>query len=259
MGQVGGDYAIWIAVAALYVVDAARLLSPTEFLLVESARGRFVPALGEAPFTLAGRIVAFGPLLRPDRAVFVLRWGNHWADAAEVDTAVRRLADISAALGPVRLVAIWSSVWLFVGGPTLTVLLGPSAAIYCTMAAVYPAALAAGLTLWYVRPRLRLSGGRIAKLVVEALVFPPSLANLVRKVTLAESVEGDGVQIALVLLDTDGREQFWDRLECRAEELVNEVGRNDTEGRRLLAYMATAGVVRRTFFSCQGSPGPRIR
>ena len=226
--------------ALLYVFDAARLLSAREFLVVETARGRFAPALDEAPFTLVGRVVALGPLLRPHRAVFVLRWGDHCAHPADPRAPLRRFADISAGLFPLRLVVIWSSAWLFVGGPTLTFWLGPAAAIYCTMAAVYPAALAAGLVLWYVRPGLRLSGARIARLVIEALVFPPSLANLVRKVTLAESIEGDGVRIALALLDPEGRERFWDQLERRAEELVNEVGRDDPEGQRLLAYMATA-------------------
>jgi hypothetical protein len=69
MSVPGGDHAIWIVAAVLYVLDAARLLAPREFLLVEGARGRLTPTLANAPFTLAGRIVAFGPLLRPDRAV----------------------------------------------------------------------------------------------------------------------------------------------------------------------------------------------
>jgi hypothetical protein len=244
VSQLGGDHAIWIVAALLYVFDAAKLLSPREFLVVETGRGRFAPALGEAPFTLAGRVVAFGALLRPDRAVFVLRWGDRWAHPDAARAAPRRFTDISARLFPLRLVVIWSSVWLFAAGPALTVWLGLDAAIYCAIAAVYPAVLAAGLVLWHVRAALRLSRARIAKLVVEALVFPPALANLVRKVTLAESIEGDGVQTALALLDPDGRERFWDRLERRAEELINEVGRDDPEGQRLLAYMAAARAAR---------------
>jgi hypothetical protein len=74
----------------------------------------------------------------------------------------------------------------------------------------------------------------------EFVFIPNQVADGRNGLGLSEPVEGDGVQIALALLDTDGREQFWDRLECRAEELVNEVGRDDAEGRRLLAYMATA-------------------
>ena len=60
MSVPGGDHAIWIVAAVLYVLDAARLLAPRGFLLVEGARGRLAPALADAPFTLAGRIVAWG-------------------------------------------------------------------------------------------------------------------------------------------------------------------------------------------------------
>jgi hypothetical protein len=240
VSQPGGDYAIWIVVVLLYVVDAARLLAPNEFLLVEGGRGRFAPALAEAPFTLAGRIVAFGPLLRPDRAVFVLRWGDRCRDTVELRAAVDRLADLRSALVPLRVVVVWSSLWLFVGGPGLTFWLGPSAAIYCTMAAVYPAALAAGLGLWNVRQRLRLGAARIGRLVAEALVFPPALANLVRKVTVAEPIEADGVQVVLALLDAGSREQFWERLERLAEERVHELGDDDPEAQQLVAYIAAA-------------------
>jgi hypothetical protein len=240
VSHLGGDYAIWIVVGALYVLDAARLLSPREFLLCQAGRGRFAPTLDEAPFTLAGRVLAFGPLLRPDRAVFVLRWGGHWADRVAVRAALDRLAEVSSALLLVRAVAIWSAAWLFVGGPALTFWLGPTLAIYATMAAVYPAAPVAGLVLWLARARLRLSRRRIVGLVAEALVCPPCLANLVRKVTLAQAVEVDGARLALAVLEGERRERFWERLQRRAEELINEAGQDDPEGQRLSSYMATA-------------------
>jgi hypothetical protein len=244
MSVPGGDHAIWIVAAVLYVLDAARLLAPREFLLVEGARGHLAPALADAPFTLGGRIVAFGPLLRPDRAVFVVRWGDGWSDPAALHAARRRLADVAAALLPLRVVVVWVAAWLFVAGPALTSWLGPTLAIYLAAAAVYPAALAAALLLWRARRRLGLGPARVAQLAVETLVCPPALANLVRKVTAAQRVDGDGAQIALADLDADGRARFWERLEGRAEELVNEVGRDEAEGRRLRAYLTTARAAR---------------
>lgn len=244
MSVPGGDYAIWLVAAVLYIFDAARLLAPREFLLVEATRGRLAPALADTPFTLAGRVVAFGPLLRPDRAVFVLRWGDGWSDAAAVGTALRRLTGLTAPLLPLRVVAVWTAVWLFVAGPALTFVLGPTLAIYGAAAAVYSTALVAGLLLCMMRSSLGLGRARVAQLAIEAVICPPSLVNLVRKVTAARPVEGDGVQIVLAQLDADGRARFWERLEGRAEELVNEAGRDEAEGRRLLAYMATARTAR---------------
>jgi hypothetical protein len=173
-----------------------------------------------------------------------VRWGDGWSDPAALHAARRRLADVASALLPLRLVVVWDAAWLFVGGPVLTSWLGPTLAIYLAAAAVYPAALAAALLLWRARRRLGLGPARVAQLAVEALVCPPSLANLVRKVSAAQRVDGDGVQIALADLDADSRARFWERLEGRAEALVNELGRDETEGRRLRAYMTTARAAR---------------
>jgi hypothetical protein len=236
----GGDYAIWIVAFIVYLVDAAKLLSPSEFLLCAMGRGKFAPELSEAPLTLAGRIVAFGPVLQPDRAVFVLRWGDSVGNTSQLPAALERMADVSSALFPLRLVVIWISVWLFMAGPTLTFLLGPTVAIYVTIAAVYPAALIAGLLLWRLRERLRVSRIRIVMLVAEGLAFPPSLVNLVRKVTLAETVDVDGVQLALTVLDSGDREVFWERLQSRAEEMINDMEPQDPRGERLQSYIATA-------------------
>jgi len=63
-------------------------------------------------------------------------------------------------------------------------------------------------------------------------------------VSAAQRVDGAGAQIALADLDADGRARFWERLEGRAEELVNELGRDEAEGRRLLAYLRTARAAR---------------
>jgi hypothetical protein len=244
VSYLGGDYAIWVVVGALYVTDAARLLAHNEFLLVETARGTFAPALSEAPFTLAGRVVSFGPLLRPDRAVFVLRWGDRWADPMAMRVALRRVTDLCAALVELRLVVAWAWVWLLLGGPALTFWLGPSAAIYCTMAAVYPATIIAAIVLGCRRRSLRLSGTRVARLIAEAFVCPPSLPNLLRKVTVAEPPEVDGVQIALALLEAGRRARFMEAMEHRAEELLNEMEPDDPEGQRLLSYMTTARAAR---------------
>ena len=244
MTHLGGDYAIWLVVGLLYVVDAARLLARTEFLLVEVGRGRFAPALSDVGFTLAGKVLAFAPLLRPHRAVFLVRWGERWAEPGALRASLGRLSEMTARLLGLRVVALWTWLWLFVGGPALTFALGSSAAIYCTIAAVYPCVLVAGLLLWRGRHRLRLTRSQILKLTAEALVCAPTLPNLLHKVTLAEPVGADGVQLGLAALPPDAREQFLERLDVHARELIDEIGSEQPDAQRLLAYLTTARAAR---------------
>lgn len=57
----------------------------------------FKSALKGYDFAAGERYSEFkaGPLLRPDRAVFVLRWGDHHVHPGNVGATLRRFADIS--------------------------------------------------------------------------------------------------------------------------------------------------------------------
>ena len=242
MSHIGGDYAIWLVVA----VPTGRRREAGSLAPVLAGRDG-APAVRAGAerrrFHAGCKVVAFAPLVRPHRAVFVVRWATDGGGRRPAGT-LSRFSDVTAGLFGLRVVVLWTSLWLFVGGPGLTFWLGSTAAIYCTIAAVYPFVLVAGVVLWRGRHRLRLSGVRIVKLTAEALVCPPTLPNLLRKVTMAEPVAVDGVQIALAVVEPDGREPFLERLDSHAQELVNEMGGDEPEGQRLLAYLTTARAAR---------------
>src|SRR2546425_804433 len=99
----GADYTIWIVAALLYVSDAAKLLSPRQLLLVEAGRGRLAAAFSATPYTIAGRVLSFAPLLLPYRGVFVAPWGSAWTDGARLKKVLESLERLRGSLRGARL------------------------------------------------------------------------------------------------------------------------------------------------------------
>jgi len=240
----GADYTIWIVAALLYVSDAAKLLPPRQFLLVEAGRGKFEAAFSATPYTLAGRVLSFAPLLQPHRGVFVAPWASSWTDAGRLTKALEALERSRRSLRGARVLAVWAFGLLFAIGPALTLLLGTAAAILVTAAALYPTVLVAIAYLWWRRRALRLTPGRSVGLSLEILVCPAFLPNLVRKVTVLESIKADGAQILVATATTDVKAEFLSRLESRTEELIEETGPDDPAQANLRAYLATVRAAR---------------
>lgn len=235
----GADYAIWAVALLLYACDAAKLLSPRELLLVEAGGGRFAAAFSENPFTITGRVLAFGPLLRPHRGVFVAPWGRTWTDRAALTAALDSVQQLRGALFVVRGLAVCAFVLLFAVGPMLTLFLGPDAAVLYTAAVLYPTVFVAMITVWWRRRNFQLTPVRCAWLGIEILVCPAFLPNLVRKITAREPVDVDGAQILMATAAPDVREEFLARLESRTEELIEETSADPPAQEQLRSYLAT--------------------
>lgn len=233
------DYTIWIVAALLYVSDAAKLLAPRELLLVEAGRGRLAAAFSASPYTIAGRVLAFAPLLGPCRGIFVAKWGSAWTDHARLKPMLESIERLRGSLLGARVLAAWAFVLLFVVGPALTLSLGTAPAILCTAAALYPTAIAAIVFLWWRRRALRLTRARLVGLCVEILVCPAFLPNLVRKITVLETVHADGAQVLVVAAASDVRSEFLTRLESRTEELIEGTDPADPAQAQLRAYLTT--------------------
>ena len=215
------DYAIWLVALALYVADAARLLTPRQLLLVEVGRGRLAPVFSAEPFTIAGRALAFAPLLGPHRGAFVAPWGKPWASERELRGALDAIAATRGTLRLARVLAVWTFVLLFVLGPVLTLSLGTDPAVLAAAVLVYPTVLATIGVLWWRRRAWRLGRGATALLSLELLVCPAFLPNLVRKITLAHPVDLDGAQLLVAAAADDVKQEFLGQLASRAEVLIN--------------------------------------
>lgn len=235
----GADYTIWLVALLLYVCDAAKLLSPRELLLVEAGGGRLAAAFSESPFTIAGRVLVFAPLLLPQRGVFVASWGRPWATEPRLNETLESLRRLRGSLLAARALAVCAFALLFVLGPALTLALGPNAAVFYAAALLYPTVLAAIATLWWRRRGFGLTAGQSAWLSVEILVCPAFLPNLVRKITAPTLIEVDGAQILAAAGSPEVREAFFARLESRAAELIEAEGAEAADQDEVRAYLDT--------------------
>ena len=234
----GPDYTIWVVAFALYLCDAAKLVAPRELLLVEAAGRRLTVVFSGQPFTIAGRVLAFPPVLFPYRAVFVVPWARPWSDGAALKGVIGAMDRLRASLGVVRVLAACVFALLFIAGPGLTFTLGPDAAVLYTAALLYPTVLAAAACLWWKRGVLQLTRAQCAWLSAEILVCPAFGPNLVRKITARHRVEADAAQMLLATASVDTTRPFLAKLERRTEELIEETEEAGAVG-ELSAYLAT--------------------
>jgi hypothetical protein len=235
----GSDYAIWCVAALLYVFDAAKLLSPRELLLVEARGARLAAIFSGNPFTLAGRVLEFGSLLRPDRGVLLAPWGQPWAPDAALESAIQAVERLRASLLIPRVLASAGFVLLFVAGPALTLLVGPNAAVVYTAAVLYSTAFTAIGCLWWQRQRFGLTITHSAWVSVEILLCPAFLPNLVRKITGSHLLQADGAQILSATASADVKEEVLARLASRAEELMEAASPDSIEEEQLRSYLGT--------------------
>jgi hypothetical protein len=84
---------------------------------------------------------------------------------------------------------------------------------------------------------LRLTPTQTIGLGLELLVCPAFLPNLVRKITTKHRVDADGAQIAAVTASGEARDEFFARLQGRADELLNEADGDDALQQELRSYL----------------------
>jgi hypothetical protein len=231
------DYTIWAVAFLLYLSDAARLLRWRELLLVEAGRGQLRPSLSDNPFTIAGRVLAFPPLVHPQRGVFIASWGGQWSADRDVTSALASLGQLRGSLTAVRIAAAVGFALLFIAGPAFTFLWGPAAAVLLTAALLYPTILGTAVVLWRRRRDVHLTAMQTVGLGIELLVCPAFLPNLVRKITTRHRVEADAAQIVAVSLSPEERTEFFARLQVRADELINEASADDAVQQELRSYL----------------------
>lgn len=235
----GADYIIWGVAALLYIWDAAKLLSPQQLLLIEAGRGQFSVAFSESPYTIGGKTLAFSPLFLPHRGVFVAPWGQPWVASTELSATLQTIARFRESLLVVRVLAMWGFVLLFVVGPALTLMTGPSAAVVYTAIGAYWTVLMALLVVWWQRSTFGLTRGQAAWLSLDLIICPAFLPNLVRKITVPRSIEADGAQLLFATAASDVKEEFVTRLEGRTEGLMDETVLDRPERSELRCYVDT--------------------
>jgi hypothetical protein len=167
----------------------------------------------------------------------VAPWGQAWTEPSKIEANLEVLARLRGSLLVARLLATWAFGLLFIVGPPLSLVRGPTTAILYVAAAVYPAGLVALTMLWWQRRSFGMTPIRCAGLGLEVLVCPAFLPNLVRRITTLHRLEADAAQILLKTGAHTLTEDFLGKLEARAEELGEATNPQGQEQFRV--YMAT--------------------
>lgn len=241
MGPLSPEAALALLIVALYLKDCLLLLRADEALMVAGVFGpRWRAAFGPRGFKLTGREPWLANPLLPHVPVFRLRWAmrapatDAAAPAPATDAApVLRAEPLLWRLAPL----VWG-IWtlLFVMVP-LAVLgrFGVVAALWLVALLYLHIALALALT-WRWRRQFGLGGRAFALLAFECLACAPYAANLVRRLSLAQSPREDFTAAAARLLPPEALAEV--HRECLAR--IDEQLEAEPEGSAAAAQLQAA-------------------
>jgi hypothetical protein len=211
------EFALWLVAAALYVLDALRLIAPGEVLLEEGARGTLRPHVARVPFEWSGKHLYAAGLLAPARGL--LRAPRQpGSSESDVAAALAALDALRARWRPLRVAAVLVFISLFVAGPLATAYVGLGIALPLAAGGAYLLALTAGLWLLVRAPQWGLPRTRAAWIAIECLVCVPFAANLVKKVAWLMPLNVDGLALARARMSDAERERLALRLNNVNEE-----------------------------------------
>lgn len=168
---------------ALYVYDAAWLLGPDELVLVRGSGGRWRPVFGIDGWRLRGREVFVPHLLMP--------WRAHvraiWLPLDEVSPASHTLPAVKVGRG-LTVGATAILVLMALALPYALFIRVDSGLSLGVMAAIYLCSMATLAGVWWQRRALGLTTREALQLGFECLTCPPFCINIVRKLSLRDTV-----------------------------------------------------------------------
>ncbi|CAN5421247.1 hypothetical protein BH10PSE17_BH10PSE17_13820 [soil metagenome] len=189
----------WLLIAvivALYLKDSMLLLDPDEAILIRRGGGRWDAGFGMRRFRLSGREPWLANPFMPHRPVMRLRWAMRGEAVAREDaTDMPRLPMALAAL------VWWNWTLLLLVIPMLLIGYRDVGLIVFAVIALYLGIGMSLLLVWQQRSALSISARAFGVLSFECLACAPVAINLIRKVSLARSVDEDFLHAMERLLD----------------------------------------------------------
>lgn len=176
-----------LLIVALYGSTCVAFVYADEGVLLRALGGLDL-RIADERIRIAGRSLLWLNPLAPMWPAFRGRFGDPAATVGSpLPAPVADALAASRALSPfVIAVAL-----LFVVGIPLALLLGGAARAIPVALAAYLAVVALLLRLWFLRRRFGLDGLKFALVAFESIACPPFAAGIVRRLTLAISLEGD--------------------------------------------------------------------
>ena len=180
----------------LYLYDSVLLLYSNEAVLIAHGKQGWSAGFGSRHTTLRGRHVYIPNPLLPARALFRLTWKTGNPQPARPDLWIGQRDALSCLTVPVwclaALVFLLLPVTLFGGLGDLPIAL--------TFLLIYFTVLVIVFLLWFNRRRFDLTTGRCALLALDLLICPPFALNIIRRISLRQTLREDFIDVARRLL-----------------------------------------------------------
>lgn len=208
---------------ALYIFDSSLLLYANEGVLIAGPNGKWHAIQGSEEFMLLGRSVYVTNLLAPHRPAFRLVWTFDQPDEKGSSTEWPDLA------GKVRSVApftVGAAVALYVLLPLGFFTRLGTPFVFAALAALYLNIILAVCWLYPQRAAIHMHGKQFAALVFECIACPPFAVNLVRRVSLAQTISEEFLVAAQRLLDADA----WADVRTRCVQQIDDEIEGEPEG-----------------------------
>ncbi len=202
----------WLPVGAIafYLYDSAQLLWHNELLFVRGAARWY--AEGPSSVSMMGRRLYLPNPLLPQRPGFKVHWS-----LAEQRAPATLPDEFLLALRPISVITLLL-VGLLLLLPVVSWTLGAGLTLLSLFALYYLLVIVALAFVLCRRAALQLSGSACASLAFDALACAPFAANLVRKIALRRSLEGDPVTFAGMQFEPAAREALRALLARKIEE-----------------------------------------
>ncbi len=208
---------IWLlaGIVAFYLYDAAMLLYADELVLWPRRRGWAGTVGGDVQWR--GGYLFVPALLTPWRPLLRLQWMR--AATRPVAPMLEELQGLRRTLRPLQVGVTLMGVLLLGVLPALLLAWRDWGALFALLCAIYLLALA--MVVYTVRRRdaLGLTRRTLVSLAVDTLACPPFAMNLVRKISLRQAGEVDGLAFATATLSDDALLRLKPQLLARLELL----------------------------------------
>jgi len=207
-----------LGIFGFYLFDSAMLLYANELVFVEQD-GKWSFGRPESGWQMLRKNLYLPNPLTPDYPLFRVCWVISSAPSEHQDD-IETLRDFINVLNPLRYMTFSLFVLLLIGLPVVILWFGTGLALLLLLGVIY-CAISIMLTLIYrQREKLGLSVKSFAKLAFDSFACAPFALNLVRKITLRRSLNGDPICFAYQALDADAFAHLVQALCHRVDEEI---------------------------------------
>lgn len=223
------EYSIWVVCAILYFLEHVQLLVPNELIYEDTLHRAWKFRLSRLRFTIFNKdLYVLNPFM-PWRSAFKAKWGENVSPSKKTIKAEQRhlLRLVKAALD-IRIVSAMSFVSLFILCPYMTATRGLNVSLVIGLLINCFSGIVIVFALWSRFETFRLTKGKLILLICEALVLPPYMACLWKRISINYEIQCDGLILAKALKGRNNFEAVVEIASMRVREDSEQDGQRES-------------------------------